>query len=164
MLQALEPAVKISDSAQRMDLSRLINRTCAIEVVDGEYENKIRSEINDVFHQSQLEEEEEEEFEDEEEEDEEVEEEEEEEAEEEWEDEEEEGEEEEEEGEEEEIDLEAMTLADLKELADEEGISTKPSRGKQRLTAKQLRARLQAHFESESGEETEDIDLDDEDL
>lgn len=73
VLQALTPAVKIKDSAMQIPLDKLVNRTCAIELVDGEYENKLRSEINDVFHESLLEdeaEEEEEEYEEDEDEDE----------------------------------------------------------------------------------------------
>lgn len=62
-LQALEPKVNIKDSAMQIPLDKLTGRTCALEIVDGEYDNKIRSEINDVFHESLLEDEEEDEYE-----------------------------------------------------------------------------------------------------
>ncbi len=60
VLQALKPTVKISDSVMKIPLSKMEKRTCALEVVDGEYEGKIRSEISDVFNQKLMEEEEDE--------------------------------------------------------------------------------------------------------
>jgi len=75
-LQALEPKVKIPDRMVKIPLGKMVNREVGIEVADGEYEGKVRSEIIDVFHPDQLDEEEgieedeEDEFEDEEEEDE----------------------------------------------------------------------------------------------
>jgi len=60
VLQALKPKVNISDSMMKIPLSKLVGRTCALEVVDGEYEGKIRSEISDVFNQKLMEEDEDE--------------------------------------------------------------------------------------------------------
>lgn len=58
-LQALTPKVNIKDGAMSIPLSKLVGRTCVIELVDGEYEGKIRSEVNDVFHEDLLDEEDE---------------------------------------------------------------------------------------------------------
>ncbi len=84
VLQSFEPRVKIPDRMIKVNLAKMVGRAVALEVVDGEYEGKIRSEISDVFHpdlldeeddleeeEDDLEEEEDEEEEDEEEEDEE---------------------------------------------------------------------------------------------
>ena len=60
VLQALKPKVNISDSMMKIPLTKLVGRTCALEVVDGEYEGKIRSEISDVFNQKLMEEDEDE--------------------------------------------------------------------------------------------------------
>jgi len=73
VLQALKPVVKISDSMMKIPMEKMLKRTCALEVVDGDYDGKIRSEISDVFNQKLMEEDEDEledDFEDEEEEDE----------------------------------------------------------------------------------------------
>ncbi len=73
VLQALKPPVKIADSMMKIPLAKMLKRTCALEIVDGEYEGKIRSEISDVFNQKLMEEDEDElddDFEDEEEDDE----------------------------------------------------------------------------------------------
>ena len=58
VLEAL--GVKVKDTTMNIPLNKLVGRTCGIEVVDGEYENKIRSEINDIFPEALLEEDEEE--------------------------------------------------------------------------------------------------------
>jgi len=60
--------VKVKDTTMNIPLGRLIDRTCGIEIVDGEYEGKTRSEINDIFPEALLEENDEEEEEEEEEE------------------------------------------------------------------------------------------------
>ncbi len=60
VLQALKPGIKIGDSMLKIPLGKMKNRTVALEVVDGEYEGKIRSEISDVFNQKLLEEDEDE--------------------------------------------------------------------------------------------------------
>ncbi len=60
VLQALQPKVKIPDKMIKIPLAKMANRTVAVEVVDGEYEGKIRSEISDVFHPDLLEEDEDE--------------------------------------------------------------------------------------------------------
>jgi hypothetical protein len=176
VLQALSPPVKIRDATMEFKLSALVGRTCALEIVDGEYEGKVRSEVNDVFSEELLEsdesedeeeaeeheeaeeddwEEEEVDEEDEEEEDEEEEDEEEEEEDEDWE------EEEDEEEEKKELDpddLQAMDLGELREVATRLGFSTKPAKGKTRLSSKALRQRLLDHLE------TEELDLDEEEL
>lgn len=59
VLQALEPKIKIPDGALKVPLDKLIGKTVALEMVDGDYEGKIRSEINDVFHPELLDEDEE---------------------------------------------------------------------------------------------------------
>jgi len=60
VLEAL--GVKAKDSTMKIPLGRLKDRTCGVEVVDGEpYNNRISSEINDLFPKDQLEEDEEEE-------------------------------------------------------------------------------------------------------
>ncbi len=66
VLEAL--GVKVKDTTMNIPLGRLAGRTCGIEVVDGEWEGKTVSEINDIFPEALLEEEddEEDEFEDEE--------------------------------------------------------------------------------------------------
>ena len=56
--------VKVKDSTMNIPLNRLVGRTCGIEVVDGEYEGKTRSEINDIFPEALLEEDEEDDDED----------------------------------------------------------------------------------------------------
>ncbi len=66
VLEAL--GVTVKDTTMNIPLGRLIDRTCGIEVVDGEFEGKTVSEINDVFPEALLEEEEEDEEEEEEEE------------------------------------------------------------------------------------------------
>lgn len=59
VLEAL--GVKAKDSTMKIPLGRLKDRTCGVEVVDGEpYNNRISSEINDLFPADQLEEEEDE--------------------------------------------------------------------------------------------------------
>ena len=60
VLQALKPNVKISDSMMKIPLTKLVGRTCALEVVDDDYEGKIRSTISDVFNQKLMEEDEDE--------------------------------------------------------------------------------------------------------
>lgn len=65
VLQALEPKIKIPDGALKVPLDKLVGRHVALEIIDGEYEGKVRSEINDVFHPELLGEEDEEELEDE---------------------------------------------------------------------------------------------------
>lgn len=60
VLQALKPTVKIPDKMVKIPLAKMKDRVVALEVVDGEYEGKIRSEISDVFNPDLLEEEEEE--------------------------------------------------------------------------------------------------------
>lgn len=50
VLQALEPRVRIPDKMIKVPLAKMANKRVALEVVDGEYEGKIRSEISDVFH------------------------------------------------------------------------------------------------------------------
>lgn len=60
-LQALEPKVKIKDSMMKVPLSKLAGRTVALEIADGEDDKgKPRSEIIDVFHESLIEEDDEE--------------------------------------------------------------------------------------------------------
>lgn len=55
-LQAIEPKVKIPDRMVKINLSKLVGKAVAVEIADGEdNEGKIRSEIIDVFHPSQLE-------------------------------------------------------------------------------------------------------------
>lgn len=55
-LQALSPAIKIKDSLMDIPLEKLVGRTVAIEVADGEdNEGKTRSEIIDVFNESLIE-------------------------------------------------------------------------------------------------------------
>lgn len=61
--------VRIKDSTMNIPLDRLVGRTCGIEIVDGEYDGKTRSEINDIFPEALLEEEDEEEGEEEDEDD-----------------------------------------------------------------------------------------------
>ncbi len=56
VLQALEPKVKIPDKMIKVPLGKLVNRTVAIEVIDGENDGVIRSEISDVFHPSLMDE------------------------------------------------------------------------------------------------------------
>ena len=58
VLEAL--GVKVKDSTMNIPLARLVDRTCGIEVVDGEYEGRTVSEINDIFPEALLEEEDEE--------------------------------------------------------------------------------------------------------
>ena len=60
VLQALKPNVKISDSMMKIPLSKLVGRTCALEVVDHDFEGKMLSEISDVFNQKLMEEDEDE--------------------------------------------------------------------------------------------------------
>ena len=69
VLEAL--GVTVKDSTMNIPLSRLVDLTCGIEVVDGELDGKTVSEINDVFPEALLEEEEDDEVEDEEDDDEE---------------------------------------------------------------------------------------------
>lgn len=61
LLQALTPEVKIPERSLKIPLDKLVGRTAVLEIVDGEYEGKIRSEINDIFHESLLDEDEEDE-------------------------------------------------------------------------------------------------------
>lgn len=162
--------VKVRDEAMKIKLSKLVGREVGLEIIDGEYQGTIRSEINDVFSTEELsteeeyEEEEEDEYEDEDEvdlddedEDEEYE------DDEENEDEDEEDNGDEEDNEDEEIDLSSMKLAELKEIAEEYEISIKPPRGKDRISAKMLRERIEADW-AEEEDDDEEIDLDDEDL
>ena len=60
VLQALEPKMKIPDSMMDVDLKKTIGRHVGIRLVDGEFEGKVRSEIDDVFHPDLLQTEEEE--------------------------------------------------------------------------------------------------------
>ena len=60
VLQALTPTPKIPDRMVKIQLDKMIGRTAALEIADGEYDGKVRSEIIDVFNQSQLDEDEEE--------------------------------------------------------------------------------------------------------
>jgi len=59
VLEAL--GVKVKDTTMNIPLGRLVDRTCGIEIVDGEFEGKTVSEINDIFPEALLEEEDEEE-------------------------------------------------------------------------------------------------------
>lgn len=157
-LQAMKPAVKIPESGMKLDLKKYLGKTVAISVFDDEYEGRMRSAIDDVFNPDLLESGEDEEDEDVD--DEEVDEDEAEEEEDDGEEEEDEVEEEEDEGDEEEEellteeDLEAMTLKQLRSVADDfdldhEGV------GKKGLIAGIL--------EAQSGDEEEDEEeLDDE--
>jgi len=59
-LQAIDPIVKIPDRMVKIPLDKLVGRSVAIEVADGEdNEGKIRSEIVDVFNPSQMDDEDE---------------------------------------------------------------------------------------------------------
>lgn len=60
VLQALEPKIKIPDSMVKVPLKKLVGKAVALEIADGEYEGKVRSEVIDVFHPSLLEEDEDE--------------------------------------------------------------------------------------------------------
>lgn len=168
--------VKVRDETMKIKLSKLVGREVGLEIIDGEYGGTIRSEINDVFSADELSTDEDEEYEDEEEEEYEGDEEDEEDDEdevdldddEEYEDEDEEYEEDdededEEEEEDEEIDLNSMKLPELKKVAEEYSISIKPPRGKDRISAKMLRERIEASWAEEEDDDGE-IDLDDEDL
>jgi len=159
VLEAL--GVKIADSMMKINLGNLAGRTCGLEIVDGEYEGTIRSEVADVFPESELSESDDEDEEEEDEGDEEDEEEESEESE-----EEEEEEIEEEEEEEEEVDLDSLDLNGLKAVAKQYGVSIKPPAGRDRISSKLLKERILAAIEeAESDDEEEDeIDLDDEEL
>lgn len=58
VLQALKPKIKIKDSMMNIPYDKLVGRTCALEIVDGEDdEGKVRSEILDVYSEDLLEEE-----------------------------------------------------------------------------------------------------------
>lgn len=54
-LQAMKPAVKIPESAFKLDLKKYIGKTVALTLVDDEYDGRIRSTIDDVFHPDLLE-------------------------------------------------------------------------------------------------------------
>lgn len=55
VLQALSPAIKIPDSMIKVPMKKMVGRTCALEIADGEdNEGKLRSEIIDVFNESLL--------------------------------------------------------------------------------------------------------------
>ena len=58
VLQSFEPRVKIPDRLVKINLAKMIGKQVALEVIDGEYEGKIRSEISDVFHPDLLDDEE----------------------------------------------------------------------------------------------------------
>ena len=159
VLEAL--GVKVKDSAMNIPLNRLVGRTCALEIVDGEYKNKTISEINDVFPEALLEEDEEDEddvdFEDEDEEDEDDK------------DDEDEDENDEDEDEEDEFedflgvdDLKGMDLEELTDYAKEIGASTRKPRNA-KLTKKVMRTRILERIESETEDEDE-VDLDEEEL
>jgi hypothetical protein len=153
--------VKIPDSMMKIDLKKLAGRTCGLEIVDGEYEGTIRSEVADVFPESEFSKTEDEEEEDEGDEDSDEEESEESEEEE----EESEDEEVEEEEDEEEIDLDSLDLDGLKRVAKQYGVSMKPPQGRDRISAKLLKQRILEKIESESeDEEDEEVDLDEVEL
>lgn len=154
-LQAMKPAVKIPESGMKLDLKKYLGKTVAITVFDDEYEGRMRSAIDDVFNPDLLESEEEEDVDEEEVDEDEVEEEEDDDEQE----EEDEAEEDEDEGEEEEEllteeDLTAMTLKQLRSVADDfdldyEGV------GKRGL--------IEGILEAQGGDEDEDEEeLDDE--
>ncbi len=60
-------------------------------------------------------------------------------------------------------DLDDMSLAELKDLAEDWEVSTKPDKGKKKLTMAQMRRRLTAYIE-DAGEEEEDEEDEDEDI
>lgn len=158
-LQAMKPAVKIPDSGMKLDLKKYLGKTVAITLVDDEYEGRMRSAIDDVFNPDLLESEEDEEDEDVD--DEEVDEDEAEEEEDDGEEEEDEVEEEEDEGDEEEEelltqeDLDAMTIKQLRSVADDFDLDHEGVK-KAGLIAGILEA--QSGTEDEEDEDEEELD------
>jgi len=154
VLEAL--AVKVKDSTMNIPLGRLVGRVCGIEIVDGEYDGKTRSEINDIFPEALLEEEDEEEESDEDE----------------WDDEEEdepEDEEEDEEDEEEELDeddIKALGIKELREYARSQGVYKKGMKKADLLDAliSDEDEEDDEDFEEWEDEDEEEIDLDEDEL
>ena len=146
VLEAL--SVKIKDTTMNIPLSRLVGRTCGIEIVDGEYDGKTRSEINDIFPEALLEEEEEEEEEDE------------------WDEDEEEEEEEDEEEELDEDDVRALGIKDLRDYAREQGVYKKGMKKADILEAifPDEDEGEDEDFEDWDEEDEEEIDLDEDEL
>jgi Protein of unknown function (DUF669) len=155
ILEAL--GVSVKDSTMSIPLPKLINRTCGIEVVDGEYEGKVVSEINHIFPEVLLEEEEEEEeeieedddldFEDEDEEDEE---------------EEEDDEEDEDLAEFDEDELNAMGIKELRQLGRDEGVYEKGMKKADLVAA--LLGEVEEEDDDEEDWDDEEIDLDEDEL
>lgn len=143
-LEALK--VKVKDETMNIPLPKLVGRTAGIQLVDDEYEGKLKSAINDVFNEDLLEEEDEvEELEDEEEDE--------------WEDEEDDDEEDEEEEALSQKQVEGLGIKELRAYAREQGVYE---------TGMKKADMLSALFEDEDEEDDdwddEEIDLDDDEL
>lgn len=146
---------KVKDGTMSLKLGRFAGRTCGIEIIDGEYEGKVVSEINDVFPEALLDEEDDEEEPDEERDEEEYDEEDESEEDEESD----EGEDEEYEEELDEDEVKAMGIKELRQLARDYDLD--PTGLKK---AEIIEALLSDEDEEEADDWEDEVDLEDEDL
>jgi len=148
-LEAL--GVKIKDSTMNIPLDRLEGRTCGIEIVDGEYKGKTVSEINDLFSEDLLDEEEddeEDEYEDDEDDLEDDE-------------EEEEDDEEDEEEDEEEVDYLSLGIKELRAYAREQGVYEK---GMKKADILEALEEEEDEDEEDDEDDWDEVDLDEDEL